>query len=125
MAEGFARHIKGDIIEAYSAGTEPQLLNRLAVLVMAEMGINISSNESKHVKTLMGIDFDYVVTVCGHASENCPIFPAPVKIVHRGFEDPPGLAENAKDDKGALFFYRKVRDEIKDFIESLPGALQQ
>ena len=125
MAEGFTRHLKGDVIEAYSAGTEPQGLNRLAVRAMNEVGIDIGINESKQVKSLAGIDFDYVVTVCGHANENCPIFPGTVKVIHRGFEDPPRLAENAKDDEEALYFYRKVRDEIKDFIESLPEALRQ
>ncbi len=120
MAEGWACHIWGDQFEPYSAGIETHGLNQNAVKVMAEAGVDISRHESKHVKDLMHINFDYVITVCDHAGENCPVFPGKAKIVHRGFDDPPKLAKNAKIEEEALVHYRRVRDEIKDFVESLP-----
>lgn len=123
MAEGWARHLKSDVIEPYSAGIETHGLNSSAVKVMAEAGVNISSYRSKHVNELMDIDFDYVITVCGHAEEHCPVFPKPVKKLHRGFDDPPQLAKDAKTEEEALNHYRRVRDEIRDFILSLPEAL--
>lgn len=123
MAEGWARHLRGDRIEAYSAGTEPQGLNPLAVKAMAEAGVDISGHRSKRVDELKGVAFDYVVTVCGHANENCPRFPGRTKIVHVGFEDPPKLAAGATTEEEALVHYRRVRDEIRAFVERLPGAL--
>ena len=123
MAEGWARHLKGDVIEPHSAGIEAHGLNPLAVRVMAEAGVDISSQRSKRVDELLHIPFDRVVTVCGHAHEHCPIFPGKAKIVHVGFEDPPLLAKGAKTEAEALAHYRRVRDEIRAFIETLPGAL--
>ncbi|HEV8606547.1 MAG TPA: arsenate reductase ArsC [Tepidisphaeraceae bacterium] len=123
MAEGFARALKSGQIEPYSAGIEPQGLNPNAVKVMAEAGIDISRHKSKHVDDLQHIPLDYVVTVCGHASENCPVFPRKAKIVHVGFDDPPELAENAASEEEALGHYRRVRDEIRCFIEQLPQSL--
>jgi arsenate reductase len=123
MAEGWVRHLKGDIIEPYSAGIETHGLNANAVKVMAEAGMDISSQTSKNVQTLMHIPFDYVITVCNHADENCPFFPGKVKRMHVGFDDPPKLAQNAKSEEEALDHYRKVRDAIRDFILTLPGAL--
>jgi len=122
MAEGWARHLKGDIIEPYSAGVETHGLNQNAVRVMAEVGVDISSHRSKHVSELMNIPFDYVITVCSHADKNCPVFPGPVKKIHRGFDDPPFLARNAATDEDALDIYRRVRDEIKEFVQELPDA---
>lgn len=123
MAEGWARHLKGDVIEAYSAGTRKSQVNQHAVRVMAQAGVDISEQWSKDVDEVMHIPFDYVVTVCGHANEHCPLFPAQTRVVHVGFEDPPKLAENAKTEEEALSHYRRVRDEIRAFVESLPGSL--
>jgi arsenate reductase len=123
MAEGWARHLKGDVIEAYSAGIETHGLNPNAVKVMAEAGVDISSHTSKNVRDLMHIQFDYVITVCGHANENCPFFPGKSKVVHRGFDDPPQLAKNAKSEEEGLGYYRRVRDEIRTFVNSLPENL--
>ena len=125
MAEGWARHLKGDIIEPYSAGIETHGLNQRAVQVMAEAGIDISHHRSKHVNELSDVQFDYVVTVCGHANEHCPIFPGKTKVVHVGFDDPPQLAKAAGTEEQALNYYRRVRDEIKDFVETLPHALNE
>ncbi|MFH0880362.1 MAG: arsenate reductase ArsC [Lentisphaerota bacterium] len=124
MAEGWARALKGDVIEAYSAGIETHGLNPLAVKVMAEAGVDISHHRSKLVKEVIQIPFDYVVTVCGHASENCPFFPGQARIVHAGFDDPPQLARDAKSEEEALGHYRRVRDEIKGYVEKLPGVLE-
>lgn len=125
MAEGWARHLKGDIIEPYSAGIDPRGLDPNAVKVMAEAGVDISSYSSKDVRALLDMPFDYIVTVCGHAEENCPVFPRPVKKVYRGFDDPPRLAEDAGSEEEALNHYRRVRDEIRKFIESLPDSLEK
>jgi len=124
MAEGWARHLKADLIEAYSAGIETHGLNPRAVKVMAEAGVDISGHRSKHVRDLKEVPFDYVVTVCGHASENCPVFPGKVKRLHVGFDDPPKLAAGARTEEEALNHYRRVRDEIRAFIEQLPEALE-
>ena len=123
MAEGWARHLKGEEIEAYSAGIEVHGLNPVAVKVMAEAGVDISGQRSKNVKELMKVPFDYVVTVCGQAQETCPRFPGRVRIVHAGFDDPPRLAEAARTEEEAMGHYRRVRDEIRAFVETLPEAL--
>ena len=123
MAEGWARHLKGDVIEPYSAGIETHGLNPLAVKVMAEAGVDISTHRSKAVGEVMAIPFDYVITVCGHANETCPIFPGRAKVVHVGFDDPPTLAKAAKTEEEALAHYRRVRDEIRAFVGTLPEAL--
>lgn len=122
MAEGWARHLKGDIVEPYSAGVDVHGLNPLAVKVMKEAGVDISTQTSKPVFTLLDIPFDYVITVCGHADENCPVFPGKTKVIHHGFDDP-AKAEGTEEEKLAVF--RKVRDEIKAYIETLPAALSQ
>jgi len=96
MAEGWAKKLKGDVIEPYSAGIETHGLNPNAVKVMAEAGVDISSHRSKHLDEVKGVDFDFVVTVCDNAYEHCPIFPAKTRLIHVGFDDPPRLAENAK-----------------------------
>ncbi len=123
MAEGWARALKGDRIEAFSAGTETHGLNPFAVRVMAEAGVDISGQRSKTVADLPTRDFDFVVTVCDRAREACPLFPGRTKIVHAGFDDPPRLAKDARTEEEALGHYRRVRDEIKAFVETLPGAL--
>ena len=123
MAEGWAKHLRSDAIEPYSAGIETHGLNQNAVKVMAEAGVDISNHRSKHVDELKDVQFDYVVTVCGHANENCPVFPGKTKTIHAGFDDPPKLAENAETEDEALDCYRRVRDHIKDFVETLPESL--
>ncbi len=125
MAEGWARALKSDSIDPYSAGIETHGLNPDAVRVMAESGVDISHQRSKHVSELKEITFDYVVTVCGHAHENCPVFPGKSKIVHVGFPDPPKLAEEVESAEEKLDCYRMVRDKIRAFIETLPEALTQ
>ena len=124
MAEGWARRLKGDIIEPYSAGIETHGLNPDAVKVMAEAGVDILGHRSKHLDELRDIAFDYVVTVCDHANESCPIFPGNAGRVHVSFDDPPGLAKSARTLEEALGHYRRVRDEIRAFVESLPEALR-
>ena len=123
MAEAFARHLKSDQLEAYSAGLEAHGLNPNAVKVMAETGVDITGQHSRHVDELQGVVFDYVVTVCGHADEHCPVFPGKTKVVHVGFDDPPKLARNAQSEEEALGHYRRVRDEIRQFVETLPERL--
>ena len=124
MAEGWARALKSDVIEAYSAGIETHGLNPLAVKVMAEAGVDISRHRSKHVEELKNISFDYVITVCDHAHESCPWFPGRTRVVHVGFDDPPRLAKTAKSEEEALNHYHRVRDEIRAFVEKLPGVLE-
>lgn len=125
MAEGWTRHLKGEGIEAHSAGIETHGLNPNAVRVMAEAGVDISGHGSKNVKDLMDIPFDYVVTVCGHAHETCPMFPGRATIVHAGFDDPPALAKGVEGEEAKLDCYRRVRDEIRAYVETLPGALER
>jgi len=124
MAEGFARSLKGDVLDAHSAGTETHGLNPDAVRVMQEAGVDISHHKSKTVSDLADEQFDYVVTVCGHANENCPFFPARTRVVHQGFDDPPRLAAGAKTEDERLSHYRRVRDEIRAYVETLPESLQ-
>ena len=92
MAEGWTRHLKGDVIDAYSAGIETHGLNPNAVKVMAEAGVDISEQKSENIKDFENFDLDVVVTVCGHAHETCPMFPSSAKVVHVGFDDPPKMA---------------------------------
>ena len=123
MAEGWARHLKGNIIEPYSAGIVAHGLNPRAVRVMKEAGVDISKHTSNEVESMMGVSFDYVVTVCGHADEHCPIFPGKTKIIHIRFDDPPSLAASAESEDEALSHFRRVRDEIRAFVEALPENL--
>lgn len=125
MAEGWARYLKSNIIDPYSAGIETHGLNSHAVKVMAEVGVDISFHRSKHINELMHIDFDYVITVCDNASEHCPVFPGKAKIIHVGFDDPPKLAQDAETEEDSLGHYRRVRDEIKAFVEKLPESLNK
>lgn len=122
MAEGWTAKLKPEI-NAYSAGVEKHGMNKAAVQVMKESGVDISRQFSKLVSELPDVQFDYVVTLCGHAAENCPFFPGEGKRVHRGFDDPPRLAANASSEEEMLDAYRKVRDQIRDFVEGLPGSL--
>ena len=123
MAEGWARHLKSDTIEAYSAGIEKHGLNPHAVKVMAEAGVDISGQQSKLLDELPVQKFDWVITLCGHANETCPFFPG--KKVHAGFDDPPKLAAEAKTEEEKLNCYRRVRDKIKSFIMTFPESLEE
>jgi arsenate reductase len=124
MAEGWARQLKGGVIDAYSAGTHPKALDPLAVEVMADAGVDLSTYQAKSLDAVPPLPFDYVMTVCRNAYETCPVFPGRARIVHRGFDDPPRLAAEAKSQEEALGHYARVRDEIKAFIEPLPDALR-
>ena len=106
MAEGWARHLRGDQIEPYSAGIEAHGLNPDAVRVMAEAGVDISGQRSKLVGELRGVAFDYVVTVCDNAHESCPLIPGKAEVIHVGFDDPPRLAASAMTEQERLAPYR-------------------
>jgi arsenate reductase len=123
MAEGWAGALHADRLEAYSAGIEKHGLNPYAVQVMAEAGVDISGHKSKLTSELSVKEFDYVVTVCDNAHENCPYFPARTKIIHHNFDDPPRLAQSAKSEDEVLAIYRRVRDRIKEFVENLQNLI--
>jgi arsenate reductase len=129
MAEGWTRHLKAEQIEAYSAGIETHGLNPNMVKVMAEVGVDVTSQKSENIRDFADTQLDVVVTVCGHAHETCPVFPANCRVVHSGFPDPPKmakeLAELGASEDEQLECYRKVRDEIKSYVESLPNSLQE
>ncbi len=116
MAEGWARHLLGDRIEPYSAGIEAHGMNANAVRVMSEAGVDITGQTSKLASSLTDVPLDLVITVCGHADENCPAFLSKARVVHVGFDDPPKLAKNAATEDEALSHYRRVRDEIRQFV---------
>ena len=129
MAEGLSKHFIGHGFNFYSAGTKSSSENSSAIAVMNEIGIDISEYRSKHVSELSNIQFDLVITLCGHAHENCPVFPSKCKIFHQGFEDPPHLVEelahSGASEEEQLACYRKVRDEIRIFIEQFPTFLNK
>ena len=125
MAEGLVNHFLGDRWEAFSAGTQPSgYVHPLAIRAMAELGIDISDHRSKSTEELKDVEFDAVVTVCGHADEHCPVFIGNAVVIHKGFDDPPKLAENSTSDEEKMAPYRRVRDEIRAYIETLPESLQ-
>lgn len=123
MAEGWARHLKGNVIECYSAGVETHGLNPNAVKVMAEAGVDISSQQSQHIDEFKDVPLDHVITVCSNAQQSCPVFPGTTKVTHVAFDDPPRLAKDAATEEEALNHYRRVRDEIRAFVETLPDSL--
>jgi arsenate reductase len=125
MAEGWTNYLQKDKFKAYSAGITPKGVDPRAVKVMAEAGVDISSQRSKDIDSLDAMEFDYVVTLCDNANEACPFFPAKTKLMHRGFDDPPRLSEGEMDDDKALNHYRRVRDEIKAFVENLEEELNR
>ena len=124
IAEGWARYLHGDVLEPYSAGIEVHGMNRNAVKVMEEAGIDIASHRSKHLEDIQDIPFDAIITVCDHAHETCPFFPGTAKRIHAGFDDPPRLAQSINDPEKKLDCYRKVRDEIRNFIAQLPDVIE-
>ena len=123
MAEGWARHLKSDVVDASSAGIAPHGIDPRAVAAMDEAGVDISGQNSKDVAEFLGEPFDYVVTLCGGAAETCPVFPGKTKRLHAGFDDPPSLAADAADEDEAMSHYKRVRDEIRDWIAALPDGL--
>ncbi len=123
MAEGWAIKLLSNYFDVYSAGLETHGLNPNAVKVMAKAGVDISNHKSNHVDEFSEIEYDFVVTVCDNALEHCPYYPAKTRVLHRSFEDPPRLAQDAKTEEEALAHYRRVRDEIKEFVLSLPKIL--
>ena len=124
MAEGWTRRLRGDLIEPFSAGVEPHGLDPRALRVMAEVGVDISLQHSKTIDELEEKEFDYVITLCDHARESCPLFPGSATVLHKGFEDPPALSANEEDEEAKLAHYRRIRDEIRDWVESLPTSLK-
>jgi len=121
IAEGWARHLKGSVIDAYSAGIRPIGVSSRAIKAMAEEGVDISMHKSKHVDKFSGIDFDYVITLCDNAYENCPVFSGKTRIVHKPFDDPYFASGSEKE---IMATFRKVRDDIRTFIETLPHCLK-
>jgi arsenate reductase len=121
IAEGWARHLKGNIIDAYSAGIRPIGVNSRAIKVMAEEGVDISTQKSQHLDKFSEIDFDYVITLCDNAAENCPVFTGQTKVFHKPFEDP-YFASGSEED--IMETFRKVRNEIRGFIEEMPNNLK-
>mgnify|MGYP003738420969 CR=1 FL=1 len=119
MAEGWLRHLRGDEYEAFSAGVATHGMNQYAIRVMNEVGVDISKHRSKLLSEFAGQNFDLVVTVCSKANESCPIFPGKTRVVHVPFDDPPALAAGLKDEELILNCYRRVRDEIAEFIRNL------
>ena len=125
MAEAFTRHLIKDRIEAHSAGIAPKAVDPRAIKAMSEIGIDISRQQSKSTADIKGTEFDFVITLCDNAQKTCPTFPAKTSVFHMGFDDPPKLAANSRDEEEAMAHYRRVRNEIKVFVERLPDILKQ
>lgn len=125
MAEAWTNHLKGQLIEAWSAGVEPHGVDPRAIQAMAEVGLDISSQSSKDVDTLEHLEFDYVITLCDNAQQACPVFPAKTRVLHVAFDDPPKLTATAGTEEEAMVHYRRVRDEIRAFVEQFPGVLAE
>jgi len=125
MAQGWTRALRGDRIEAFSAGLEARGLDPRAVRAMAEVGVDLSGQSSQRLDEILNVAFDYVVTVCDHARETCPLFPGGATVVHAGFDDPPHLAAGQTGEEEAMRPYRRVRDEIRAFVDTLPDALAE
>lgn len=124
MAEGWARHLLGDVIESFSAGVEKHGLDPIAVEVMGEADVDISSHKSKLISELADLDFDYVITLCDNARQTCPFFPGTAKNIHIGFDDPRSLTSVSNTSrKEKLKTYRRARDEIRKMIDDLPRSL--
>lgn len=120
MAEGWAKHLKPDVIEAYSAGVTPAGISNKVIQVMAEVGVDISSYVSKHVFTFLGMDFDFIITLCDYAKKQCPVFGHKTRLIHRAFKDP--ISASGSDEE-ILDAFRKTRDEIRAFVETLPESI--
>lgn len=123
MAEGWLKQRWPDRFDAYSAGIETHGLNPNAVRAMAEAGVDISEQESQHIDEFNAKTLDYVISVCGHADAHCPVFPGETTRLHFAFDDPPKLAATATNDEEAMSHYRRVRDDIRQFVDALPDWL--
>jgi arsenate reductase (thioredoxin) len=123
MAEAWTRELKGETFDPYSAGVEARGVDPFAIQVMMEVGVDISGQESKNVDTLQDMQFDYVVTLCSHAQDVCPFFPARTSVIHVAFDDPPTLAAHETAQEDSLKHYRRVRDEIRTFVRGFPETL--
>jgi arsenate reductase len=119
MAEGWGKKLLAGKAEVFSAGTKPGTVDPRAIKVMAEAGVDISGHRSKHADEFKDTVFDLVVTVCDNARESCPVWFGKAEKIHRSFEDPPRLAKDAGSEEEALAHYRRVRDEIRDFVAGL------
>ena len=124
MAEGWARKYWGEEFNVFSAGTNKHGMNERAMKVMKEAGVDLGSHFSKTLEELPPVTFDFVITVCGHAHENCPYFPGG-KVVHAGFEDPPALTKTMTNEEEILGVYRRVRDEIESFVKDIKTVLEK
>ena len=122
MAEGWLRHLFGDVVLAYSAGVETHGLNPRAVATMREAGVDISAQQSQHVDEFLDLSPDLVVTVCDHAAEKCPVLPGARRTIHHSFEDP---AQATGDESSILAEFRRVRDEIHEFVRGIPDLLEE
>ncbi|HEX5082519.1 MAG TPA: arsenate reductase ArsC [Blastocatellia bacterium] len=123
MAEGILRHDGEELFEVFSAGVKPGSVRPEAIQVMNEIGIDISSHRSKSVDKFAGQEFDYVITVCDNAKETCPVFPGKARRIHQSFEDPPPLG--ARSEEETLSIFRRVRDEIREWMKGFaPTAAQ-
>jgi arsenate reductase len=120
MAEGLLRHDAGDRFEVFSAGVNPTRVRPEAIAVMRELGIDLSKHCSKHVNEFAGQSFDYVLTVCDHAREACPIFPGTTQTIHHSFADPADF-DGSEEERIALF--RKVRDQVREYLRTFPGEV--
>lgn len=120
MAEGWVRHLKKDVLQPFSAGIEKHGLDPLAIKVMDEVGVDISKQTSKLITELIDKDFDYVVTICEDANRNCPIFPGKAKRIHHAFDNPPRIAKTLTSQEEILSLYKRVRDQIKEFVSEMP-----
>jgi arsenate reductase len=123
MAEGWTRHLKGGQIAAYSAGLEAHGLNRVAVRVMAERGVDISHYRSKRIEVLRNVTFECVVTVCDRSRARCPVFPEGTRLIHVAIEDPTLLSRTATSEEEALEHYRRVCEQIRVLVETLPQRI--
>ncbi len=121
MAEGILRHDAGDRFEVESAGTRPSHVRPEAIQVLTEIGIDISSHRSKHVDEFLGEDFDYIITVCDHAKESCPVFPSTAKRIHHNFEDPAAV-EGSEQQR--LTAFRRVRNEIRTYLKGFSSQAE-
>jgi arsenate reductase len=121
IAEGWASHLKPNSIDAYSAGIRPIGISSRAIKVMAEAGVDISNQKSQPLDDFSEIDFDYIITLCDNAAKRCPAFTGTVKVIHKPFEDP-YFATGSEED--IIETFRRVRNEIRNFIEAMPDNLK-
>lgn len=120
MMQGYLNHFGNEKIKAYSAGIETHGVNPRAIKVLAEDGVDISHHTSNHVDEYRDVNFDYLITVCDHAKENCPWFPTDAEKLHHSFNDP-AKASGTEDE--ILTEFRKVRDEVKEYAKQFANKL--